>query len=171
MPSGKKNLQAANLSALLKGLSEAGIEFIVVGGLAAVTQGAPVTTFDLDIVHHQTDENTKKLSVFLKSISAIQRRPDDKIIEPTEKDLKAKGHLLLNSRLGPLDILAFIEQGRGYRELLSDAIEIELYGYKVNVLSLHALIELKRDSKDPQDRYRLPILEETLRQIRGKDQK
>ena len=171
MPSGKKNLQAANLSALLKGLSEAGIEFIVVGGLAAVTQGAPVTTFDLDIVHHQTDENTKKLSVFLKSISAIQRRPDDKIIEPTEKDLKAKGHLLLNSRLGPLDILAFIEQGRGYRELLSDAVEIELYGYKVNVLSLHALIELKRDSKDPRDRYRLPILEETLRQIRGKDQK
>ena len=171
MPSGKKNLQAANLSALLKGLSEAGIEFIVVGGLAAVTQGAPVTTFDLDIVHHQTDENTKKLSVFLKSISAIQRRPDDKIIEPTEKDLKAKGHLLLNSRLGPLDILAFIEQGRGYRELLSDAVEIELYGYKVNVLSLHALIELKRDSKDPRDQYRLPILEETLRQIRGKDQK
>jgi len=171
MPSGKKNLQAANLSALLKGLSEAGIEFIVVGGLAAVTQGAPVTTFDLDIVHHQTDENTKKLSVFLKSISAIQRRPDDKIIEPTEKDLKAKGHLLLNSRLGPLDILAFIEQGRGYRELLSDAVEIELYGYKVNVLSLHALIELKRDSKDLRDRYRLPILEETLRQIRGKDQK
>jgi hypothetical protein len=171
MPSGKKNLQAANLSALLKGLSEAGIEFIVVGGLAAVTQGAPVTTFDLDIVHHQTDENTKKLSVFLKSISAIQRRPDDKIIEPTEKDLKAKGHLLLNSRLGPLDILAFIEQGRGYRELLSDAVEIELYGYKVNVLSLHALIELKRDSKDPLERYRLPILEETLRQIRGKDQK
>ena len=171
MPSGKKNLQAANLSALLKGLSEAGIEFIVVGGLAAVTQGAPVTTFDLDIVHHQTDENTRKLSVFLKSISAIQRRPDDKIIEPTEKDLKAKGHLLLNSRLGSLDILAFIEQGRGYRELLSDAVEIELYGYKVNVLSLHALIELKRDSKDPRDRYRLPILEETLRQIRGKDQK
>ena len=170
MPSGKKNFQAANLGALLKGLGEAGIEFIVVGGLAAVAQGAPVTTFDLDIVHHQTAKNIKKLSVFLKSISAIQRRPDDKIIEPTEKDLKAKGHLLLNSRLGPLDILAFIEQGRGYRELLSDAVEIELYGYKVNVLSLHALIDLKRDSKDPQERHRLPILEETLRQIRGKDQ-
>jgi len=170
MLSGKKNLQAANLSALLKGLSEAGVEFIVVGGLAAVTQGAPVTTFDLDIVHHQTDENIKKLSVFLKSINAIQRRPDDTIIEPTEKDLKAKGHLLLNTRNGPLDILAFIEKGLEYGELLTDAIEIELYGYKVNVLSLETLIELKRDSKDPQDRYRLPILEETLRQISKKGQ-
>jgi len=61
MPSRKENPQAANLSALLKGLSEAGIEFIIVGGLAAVAQGAPVTTFDLDIVHLQTDENTQKL--------------------------------------------------------------------------------------------------------------
>ena len=171
MPSGKKNLQAANLSALLKGLSEAGIEFIMVGGLAAVAQGAPVTTFDLDIVHHQTDENIKKLSVFLKSINAFQRRPDDKIVEPTEKDLKAKGHLLLNTRLGPLDILAFIEKGRGYKELLTDAVEIELYGYKVYVLCLQTLIELKRDYKDPMDRYRLPILKEAIRQTRDKNKK
>ncbi len=34
--------QAADLSALLKGLCEAGIEFIVVGGLAAVAQEAPI---------------------------------------------------------------------------------------------------------------------------------
>jgi hypothetical protein len=171
MPSGKKNLQAADLSALLKGLSEAGLEFIVVGGLAAVAQGAPVTTFDLDIVHHQTDDNIKKLSVFLKSIDAFQRRPDDKIIEPTEADIKAKGHLLLNTRYGPLDILAFIEKGRGFKELLTDTVEIELYGHKVYVLSLHTLIELKRDSKDPKDRYRLPILIETIRQTRENNKK
>ena len=171
MPSRKENPQAPNLSALLKGLSEAGIEFIIVGGLAAVAQGAPVTTFDLDIVHRQTDENTQKLSVFLKSINAFQRRPDDKIIEPTEKDLKAKGHLLLNSRYGPLDILAYIEKGRGFKELLTDAVEIELHGYRVYVLSLHTLIELKRDSKNPMDQYRLPLFEETLRQSRENNKK
>jgi len=171
MPSRRENPQAADLSALLKGLSEAGVEFIVVGGLAAVAQGAPVTTFDLDIVHHQTDDNINELLKFLKSIDAFQRRPDDKIIEPAEEDLKAKGHLLLNTRYGPLDILAYIEKGRGFKELLTDTIEIELYGYKVYVLSLHALIELKRDSKNPTDRYRLPLLEETLRQIRENNKK
>lgn len=170
MPSRKEKPQAADLSALLKGLSEAGLEFIVVGGLAAVAQGAPITTFDLDIVHHQTEENIKKLTVFLKSINAFQRRPDDKIIEPTEKDIKARGHILLNTRYGPLDILAYIEKGRGFKELLTDAIEIDLYGYKVYVLSLHALIELKRDSNNSRDRHRLPVLEETLRQIREKSQ-
>jgi predicted nucleotidyltransferase len=171
MPSRKENPQAANLNALLKGLSEAGIEFIIVGGMAAVAQGAPVTTFDLDIVHHQTDDNIKKLSVFLKSINAFQRRPDDKIIEPTEKDLKAKGHILLNTRYGPMDILAYIEKDRGFKDLLTDAVEIELHRYKVYVLSLHTLIELKRDSKDPMDQYRLPIFEETLRQSRGNHKK
>ena len=169
MPSRKEKPQAAELNALLKGLSEAGVEFIVVGGLAAVAQGAPVTTFDLDIVHHQTDENIKRLFIFLKSIDAYQRRPDDKIIQPNEKDLKGKEHILLKTRYGPLDILAFIEKGRGFKELLPDAVEIELHGYKVYVLSLHTILELKRDSKDPKDRYRLPILEETLRQIREED--
>ena len=169
MPSGKKKPEAANLSALLKGLSEAGIEFIVVGGLAAVAQGAPVTTFDLDIVHKQTDGNIRRLLTFLKSIDAYQRRPDEKIIIPTEKDLTAKGHLLLNTRLGPLDILAFIEQGRGFKELLADAVEIQLYGFKVYVLSLQTLIELKQDSKDPLKQYRLSIIRETIRQTSEND--
>ena len=47
MASKKLNPQAPDLSALIEGLSEAGIEYIIVGGLAAVAQGAPVTTFDL----------------------------------------------------------------------------------------------------------------------------
>lgn len=38
-------------------LLDAGVELIVVGGLAAVLHGAPVVTFDLDIVHRQTPEN------------------------------------------------------------------------------------------------------------------
>lgn len=47
MPSNSKNPQAANLGALLKGLKEAGVDFILVGGVAAVAQGAPVTTVDM----------------------------------------------------------------------------------------------------------------------------
>ena len=43
---------APDLSAILEGLLQADVEFILVGGLAAVVQGAPVTTFDVDIVHN-----------------------------------------------------------------------------------------------------------------------
>ena len=62
MPTGTKPSKI-DLNALLKGLNEARVEFILVGGLAAVIQGAPVTTFDLDIVHRQTDKNIKKIEI------------------------------------------------------------------------------------------------------------
>ena len=90
MSSKNKKNQTLDLSALLKGLNEAGIEFILVGGMAAVAQGAPVTTFDLDIVHRQTDENIERLIKFLRSIGAYQRRPDDKVIRPNERICKGK---------------------------------------------------------------------------------
>ncbi len=156
--------RTASLGDLIEGLSEAGIEFVIVGGLAAVIQGAPVTTMDLDIVHNQKEENIRKLLSFLKQIDAHYRRPDDKIIEPREQDLAAKGHVLLSTDLGPLYILAFIEKGYSYQDILPNSVEIEFRGYKIRVLELETLIELKRHSKDSKDLFRLPILEETVRQ-------
>ena len=40
----------ADLAALIEILTSSGVEFIVIGGAAAVLHGAPTTTFDLDIV-------------------------------------------------------------------------------------------------------------------------
>ncbi len=171
MPSSIEKTQAADLSNLLKHLNDVGIEFVLVGGLAAVVQGVPISTFDMEIVHRQTDENIRKLLLLLKSLDAIQRRPDDKIIEPTEADLKAKGHILLTTRFGPLDILAFIEKDLGFEELIKDTVKIEFQGHAVYVLSLETIVKLKRDSKDPRDNYRMPILEETLQQISENDNK
>jgi hypothetical protein len=42
-------------------LTDAGIAFIVVGGAAAVLQGVPITTMDLDIVHRRTPENVLRI--------------------------------------------------------------------------------------------------------------
>jgi len=40
---------------------ESGVDFIIVGGVSAVLQGAPVTTFDLDLVHSREAENITRL--------------------------------------------------------------------------------------------------------------
>jgi hypothetical protein len=168
MASARPNPPPLDLGALIQSLCRAGIEYIVVGGLAAVAQGAPVTTFDLDIVHRQTPDNIRKLHALLQSIGARLRRPDDKILSPTVEDLGAKGHLLLKTRFGPLDVLAFIEKGWGFEELSPHSTEIDFHGHKVKVLNLEAILELKRDTTDPRDRQRLPLYEETLRLIRGK---
>ncbi|MBW2030916.1 MAG: hypothetical protein JRJ31_17785 [Deltaproteobacteria bacterium] len=176
MPTGGRKPTNLSLGEVLKGLLDAGVDFILVGGLAAVIQGAPVTTIDVDIVHSQSPENISRLLAFLKSVEAVYRRLDDKLIEPKERDLSGKGHVLLMTRIGPLDILGAIEGGRSYEELVEHAIEIDFRGHRLRVLDLKTLIELKKTSTDPKDKQRLPVLRETLQQLeekyaRGEDKK
>ena len=166
MPSEKAKAGEAGLSELLEGLLKAGVDFILVGGLAAVVQGAPVTTMDVDIVHRRSGDNIEKLLAFLKSMDAYHRRTDDKVIKPEAEHISGKGHALFATRLGPLDVSGTIEGERSYEDLIEHTIEIEFRGHMIRVLDLEMLVTLKKSSEDPRDKLRLPVLEETLRQTR-----
>jgi len=156
----------SELTTLLANLAASGVEFVLVGGLAAVAQGAPVTTFDVDIVHARTPDNVDRLLAFLGSINARYRgRPRGDPLAPSREALLGPGHSLFITDLGPLDSLGVIENGLGFRELLPECIDIELHGHTVNVLSLAAIVRNKRASAHPKDRQALPVLEEALRQI------
>jgi hypothetical protein len=165
MLTGREKPTSADLGAILEELLKAGVDFILVGGLAAVIQGAPITTMDVDIVHDQSVENIDRLFAFLNSIDAFYRRPDDKVIRPKADDLSGRGHALFTTRLGPLDVLSVIEGGRAYGDLLEHTVKIGFRNHTIRVLDLKMLIELKRSSTDPEDMQRLPVLEETLRQL------
>lgn len=162
MPAGNNKVPKIDLSSLLEALSAAGVRFILVGGLAAVVQGAPVTTMDIDIVHERTRENISKLLAFLRSVEAIHRPPDNKIIEPKEQDISGTGHALFTTRLGPLDVLGAIEGEKTYEDLIAHTVNIAFRGHTIRVLDLKTLAELKRDSTKPEDKLRLAVLEETL---------
>ena len=166
MPTSSKNAKNTDLSAILEGLIKSDIRFILVGGLAAVIQGAPVTTMDVDIVYEQSPENISRLFKFLRSVEARYRRPDDKMIAPKESELPETKHGLFTTIFGPFDVLSFIEDGKTYEDLIEHTVEIEFRGHRIHVLDLRMLTELKRRSKEPKDRQRLQVLEETLKQLR-----
>ena len=63
----------ADLESLLDALVGAGVEFIVVGGAAAVLHGAPVTTQDVDIVPRTDVENADRLMGLLTKLDARVR--------------------------------------------------------------------------------------------------
>lgn len=152
-----------SLSDILLGLVDAGVAFILVGGLAAVAQGAPITTFDVDIVPVRTSDNIDRLLGMLASIDTYYRgRPGGDKLPPDRRALLGTGHSLFMTSLGPLDVLGCIEGSRGYDELIDHAITIDLSGRLVRVLSLEMLVQLKRESSHPKDRQALPILEATL---------
>ena len=76
------------------------------------------------------------------------------------------GHSLFLTRLGSLDVMAFIEGKNTYEDLIKHTVEIEFRGNPLLVLDIQKIIELKRTSKDPKDQHRLAILEETSQQIK-----
>ena len=157
---------ASDLATLLERLAEAGVDFILVGGLAAVTQGAPLTTMDVDIVHSLEAENVDRLMEVLEELGARHRLHDDRDLPPIREHITGGGHTLLITDLGPLDILCSIEGGKMYGDLLEQTIAVPFRGHRVRVLKLETLVALKRSSAHPKDRLQLSILEATLARLR-----
>jgi len=144
---------------LLGSLCDAGIEFLVVGGMAGVLQGVSVVTSDLDIVHDRFTENVERLHALLARLDARHRgQPRDRILGPTLEELSGSGHLNLVTSLGPLDVLCELDPGVGYQELVADAIELTDGEKTIRVLGLRRLVEIKSRSKRAKDRVMLPLL-------------
>lgn len=154
MPSPKDT----DVGELLRRLADAGVEFIVVGGAAAVLHGAPITTEDLDIVHRRSPENVARLRTLLDELGAHVRELANRRLPPQESALLGEGHVLLSTRLGPLDCLGTLIDGRGFEELVSHSESIKDEGIEFLVVDLPTLIELKTKTGRAKDRLMLPVL-------------
>jgi hypothetical protein len=57
-------------SSILEILTRHGVEFIVIGGSAALLNGVPLVTFDLGVVHLRESVNIEKLLAALQELHA-----------------------------------------------------------------------------------------------------
>lgn len=124
--------------AILKILSKHEVDCIVVGGVCAVLHGAPVTTFDLDIVHSRSRENVTRLMSALEELDAYYRERKDTKIKPKQSHLASSGHHLLITKSGPLDLLGTIGSGHTYNDLLPLTVELQVSTLQVRILGLEA---------------------------------
>jgi hypothetical protein len=153
-----------DFAAVLRTLAVHDVRFVLVGGVAAVLEGAPVNTFDLDIVHDRRQDNLERLVMALAELGGRYRlRPD---LSPRQEDLAGGGHHQLMTRCGPLDVLGLIGAGRDYDSLLPLTVDVEIAGIRVRVLRLEGIIATKEEVAGEKDRLVLPILRATLERKR-----
>lgn len=152
---------------LLRALHRHGVEFIVVGMTAAVLQGTPAVTLDLDLVYSLDPGNVDRLLRALEELGA-RFRHDDRRIPPDRSHLESRGHKLLETRSGDLDILGALDDGAVHGELLPDTIVLDVAGMPVRVLGLRRLIEVKERAGRPKDLAVLPLLRSTLERSTGR---
>jgi hypothetical protein len=156
-------MPGADFPKALQALCDARVDFVLVGGLAAVLDGAPIHTFDVDIVHSRDEENLARLLSVLDKIDAIYRIQPSRRLKPNASHLRSPGHSNLITNCGYLDVLGTIGRGLQYEDLLPHTVEMEIgEGMRIRVLDLPTIIALKEEIKGEKDLAVLPILRRTL---------
>lgn len=151
----------SDLDALIEALVDARVAFVIIGGVAAMLHGAPLVTRDLDIVHRRDPENVQALLEVLLRFHA-KARADPRDLPPTVSALAGRGHVLLDTSAGPIDVLCEIGVGQDYEWILPHTDVFDRPNGIVRVVDLPTLIDLKIAANRPKDRFAVPILLATL---------
>lgn len=160
-------MPASKFTATLRALYDGGVDFILVGGVAAVLGGAPVQTYDVDVVHSRDAANVARLLPVLDLLDAIFRIQPERRLKPESYHLAGPGHLNLVTRYGPLDLLGTIGRDLSYQDLLPHSTEVDIGGgTRIRVLNLEKLIEIKEELGGEKDRAMLPLLRRVLEEKR-----
>lgn len=158
-----------SLVEILRALSVHGVDFIVVGGMAAVIGGAPIVTRDVDVLRARSPDNVTRMLAALADLDAVFRL-DDRRLRPNASHLEGPGHLLLKTKHGVLDLLGTVEDATTYDDLLPESRRVDLGDFSVRVVSLERLLEIKRKLGRPKDKLMAMQIEATLdehRKARG----
>ena len=149
-----------DFKALLEALADAEVEFILVGGLAAIAHGSARLTQDIDIVYARDEGNLERLADALAPHGPYLRGAPPGL--PFKWDVATLLHGLnftLETSLGDIDILGEITGGGRYEDLLGHSIELTLFQRPALCLDLEKLIETKRAAGRPKDLEAIAELE------------
>lgn len=141
------------LSELHEALAQAGLQVILIGNAAAIIQGAPLMTRDIDFLVRDHPQVQKKLRKFAQIYGVKLTRP----YEPTLKMIRAVG------RPVEVDFLVKLGSGKSFESIRSRSMEFKLGKRTVLVASLEDIIAAKEAAASPKDKAALPILKESLR--------
>ena len=147
---------------LFNALARHGVEYVLIGGLAANLHGSPLVTNDADITPKRTRANLDRLAAALRELGARIRttaEPDGQPFACDAEFLERMKMLNLQTSAGEFDIS--FEPGAfegGYEALVSHAVELEVFGVLVKVASLHDIIRSKEATNRLKDQAALPHL-------------
>jgi len=154
--------------AALQVLIAHGVDFVVIGGIAARIWGSPTVTRDLDVCYARAPANFERLAAALQEVHAKLRGVKDEVpFRLDARTLAAGDSFTFKSDVGDLDCLGTPTGTGGYDDLKAGAELVDVDGLKVWVTSLADLIEMKRAAGRNKDRVELEVLG-ALRDERGR---
>lgn len=145
---------------LFETLSAHGVEYVVIGGMAAVIHGSPMATVEADVVPSTDPDNLARLAEALEDLAARIRTPDDPAgvaFDPHPTLLATMKMVNLTTRCGDLNLTFEPAALGGFDDIVP--ITVDLDTVEVSVATLDDVIRSKRAADRPKDRAVLPVLE------------
>ena len=152
-----------DFGAVIRTFSEAGVEFVIVGGLAATIHGSARLTQDIDLVYARTRANIERLVAALKPQAPYLRGVPTGLPFDWSEATVARGlNFTLTTAIGDIDLLGEIVGGGDYDALVPHTVSVDLFGFRCRCLDLPGLIRAKRAAGRPKDLDALAELDALL---------
>lgn len=156
---------SAEFEKLLPTLVESGVDFILVGGVAAVVHGSARATYDVDIVYARSDANIERLIAALSAHAPrLRDAPGDLPFVFDAKTIRNGLNFTLTTALGDVDLFGEVIGGGKYEDLLPHSFEVEAFGVEFKCVDLPTLIRIKEAAGRAKDREAVEELRVLLRE-------
>ena len=157
-----------DFAGVIRTLVDAGVDFIIVGGVAGTVHGSARLTRDVDVVYARSPENMRRLVDALASHNPYLRGAPQGLPFLWDLNTIQRGlNFTLATRLGDLDLLGELTGGGGFEQLREHASSVRVFDRDVQVLDLDWLIRVKRAAGRPRDLEAVAELE-ALREERDR---
>ena len=139
-------------------LNEAGVKYIVVGGIAVNLHGIPRMTYDIDLLLDLEDVNIKKFLRLMKKWGFKPKVPVD-IMDFAEKEKREawiknkhmKAFCLVNPDWALSEIDVIVNTPVDYQTAFGKIVSIPLRNIAVPIISVDGLIKMKKNTGRKQD--------------------
>ena len=155
-----------NLSELTRRLIEAQVEFVLIGGFAAVAHGATLVTRDVDICCRFSEANLMQIQTAFANLHPAHRSKPDLPLALTPEQCAGLKNLYLKTDLGIVDCLGEVLGVGDFERVLEHSVELELPFGNCRILDLDALIRAKEAMNRDHDR----LTARQLREIKRRQQ-
>lgn len=156
-----------NLAELARRLIGAQVEFVLVGGFAALSHGVMRSTRDVDICCRFSAENLMRIQGAFADLHPVHFPRTDLPLHLTRELCAGLKNLYLKTDLGRVDCLGEVLGIGDFDEVLKNSIELELPIGKCRVMDIDSLIRAKEAMNRAHDR----ITAEELIEIKKRRQR
>ena len=153
-----------NLSELTRRLISSRVEFVLIGGFAAVAHGVTLVTRDVDICCRFSEENLMRVQEAFSDLHPVHSSRPDLALALTPEQCASLKNLYLKTDLGIVDCLGEVLGVGSFEEVLKQSVEVELPYGQCRILDLEALIRSKEAMNRDQDKITVKYLKEIKKQ-------